>query len=133
MQDIEVDISTTPFPHAIFRNFYNNRELDLIWEELNFYTKPNKLLDAKEYMGVVGLTNARAIILDDVYENHRFISNILTVNRKIFYEETLEVFSILMFKSKETCDCISTISIIIIRILNGNFIYTMLYPTRKYD
>ena len=93
MQDIEVDISTTPFPHAIFRNFYNDRELDLIWEELNFYTKPNKLLDAKEYMGVVGLTNAKAIILDDVYENHRSISNILTVNRKIFNEETLEIFS----------------------------------------
>jgi len=93
MQDIEVNISTTPFPHAIFRNFYNDRELDLIWEELNFYTKPNKLLDAKEYMGVVGSTNAKAIILDDVYENHRSISNILTVNRKIFYEETLEVFS----------------------------------------
>jgi len=93
MQDIEVNISTTPFPHAIFRNFYNDRELDLIWEELNFYTRPNKLLDVKEYMGVVGSTNARAIILDDVYENHRSISNILTVNRKIFYEETLEVFS----------------------------------------
>ena len=93
MQDIEVNISTTPFPHAIFRNFYNDRELDLIWEELNFYTRPNKLLDVKEYMGVVGSTNARAIILDDVYENHRSISNILTVNRKIFYEETLEVVS----------------------------------------
>ena len=78
MQDIEVNISTTPFPHAIFRNFYNDRELDLIWEELNFYTRPNKLLDVKEYMGVVGSTNARAIILDDVYENHRSISNILT-------------------------------------------------------
>ena len=93
MEDIEVNITTNPFPHAIFRNFYNHRELNLIWEELNFYTKPNKLLDVKEYKGVVGSTNARAIILDDVYENHRSISNILTVNRKIFYEETLEVFS----------------------------------------
>ena len=93
MEDIEVNITTNPFPHAIFRNFYNHRELNLIWEELNFYTKPNKLLDVKEYKGVVGSTNARAIILDDVYENHRSVSNILTVNRKIFYEETLEVFS----------------------------------------
>ena len=93
MQDIEVDISTTPFPHAIFRNFYDNHELGLIWEELNFYTRPNKLLDVEEYAGVVGFTNARAIILDDVYDNNRSISNILTVNRKIFNEETLEIFS----------------------------------------
>lgn len=93
MQDIEVNITTTPFPHAIFRNFYDNHELELIWEELNFYTKPNKLLDVEEYAGVVGSTNARAIILDDVYDNNRYISNILTVNRKIFNEETLEIFS----------------------------------------
>ncbi len=93
MQDIEVNITTTPFPHAIFRNFYDNHELGLIWEELNFYTKPNKLLDVEEYAGVVGSTNARAIILDDVYDNNRSISNILTANRKIFNEETLEIFS----------------------------------------
>ena len=93
MQDIEVNITTTPFPHAIFRNFYDNHELGLIWEELNFYTRPNKLLDVEEYAGVVGFTNARAIILDDVYDNNRSISNILTVNRKIFNEETLEIFS----------------------------------------
>ena len=93
MQDIEVNITTTPFPHAIFRNFYDNHELGLIWEELNFYTRPNKLLDVEEYAGDVGFTNARAIILDDVYDNNRSISNILTVNRKIFNEETLEIFS----------------------------------------
>ena len=93
MQDIEVNITTNPFPHAIFRNFYDNHELGLIWEELNFYTRPNKLLDVEEYAGVVGFTNARAIILDDVYDNNRSISNILTVNRKIFNEETLEIFS----------------------------------------
>ena len=93
MQDIEVNITTTPFPHAIFRNYYDNHELGLIWEELNFYTRPNKLLDVEEYAGVVGSTNARAIILDDVYDNNRSISNILTVNRKIFNEETLEIFS----------------------------------------
>ena len=29
-----------PFPHIIVKNFYNKEELELIWEELNFYTKP---------------------------------------------------------------------------------------------
>ena len=38
-----------PFPHLIFNNFYNEEELDLIWEELNFYTKPNKLFEAKDF------------------------------------------------------------------------------------
>ena len=32
-----------PFPHIIVKNFYNEEELELIWEELNFYTKPGKL------------------------------------------------------------------------------------------
>ena len=35
-----------PFPHLIIEDFYNPEELDLIWEELNFYTKPGKLLEA---------------------------------------------------------------------------------------
>ena len=47
----------------IIYDFYNEDELNLIWEELNFYTKPNKLLEAKDYGGVIGGTNAKA--LDD--------------------------------------------------------------------
>ena len=65
-EDIHVDAFDGPFPHLIIKNFYNEEELDLIWEELNFYTKPNKLLEAKDYGGVVDATNAKAIILDDV-------------------------------------------------------------------
>ena len=38
-----------PFPHLIVEDFYNEKELELIWEELNFYTKPGKLLEAKDY------------------------------------------------------------------------------------
>jgi len=81
-----------PFPHLIVEDFYNEKELDLIWEELNYYTKPGKLLDAKDYGGVEGRTNAKALALDSLYLNHepngqvnyRNISNILTVNRKVF-------------------------------------------------
>ena len=80
--------------HLIFHNFYNDEELDLIWEELNFYTKPDKLLDVKEYLGVVDKTNAKAIYLDVVYpKKYRKLSNILTVNRKIFEPQVLEPFS----------------------------------------
>ena len=42
------------FPHLILKNFYDKKDLDLIWEELNFYTKPGKLFEAKDFGGVVG-------------------------------------------------------------------------------
>ena len=36
MENIKAEVFDTPFPHVIFYNFYNQDELDLIWEELNF-------------------------------------------------------------------------------------------------
>ena len=84
-EHIKADTFVDPFPHAIFHNFYNDDELKLIWEELDFYTKPDKLLDAKDYGGVVTHTNSKALWLDKVYQDeYRDISNILRVTRKIF-------------------------------------------------
>ena len=45
MQNITADAYLEPFPHLIFHNFYDDKELALIWEELEFYTKPDKLFD----------------------------------------------------------------------------------------
>ena len=98
---------TEPFPHMIIKNFYNEEELELIWEELKFYTKPGKFFDAKDYGGVVDKTNSKAIVLDQLYRNYahrssqnvegspnyRSISNILTVTRKIFQSGILDAFS----------------------------------------
>ena len=81
-----------PFPHIIINNLYNEEELELIWEELKFFTKPNKLLEAKDYGGVVGYTPARAVILDDVFARYRQMSNILTVSRKLFKSPILSEF-----------------------------------------
>lgn len=81
-----------PFPLMIIENFYNESELEHVWEELNFLTKPGKLMDAKDYGGVIGSTNAKALVLDDIYEN-RQISNILTVNRKLFTSGVIDNFS----------------------------------------
>ena len=82
MQNISADAYIEPFPHLVFRNFYTDEELDLIWEELNFYTKPNKLFDVEDYLGVVGFTKAKAIALDSVFTGKtRVLSNILTVSR----------------------------------------------------
>ena len=66
----------------------------MIWEELKFYTKPNKLFDVEDYMGVVGYTKAKALHLDSVYTGkNRVLSNILEVTRKVFDKEILETFS----------------------------------------
>ena len=93
-----------PFPHLIFNNFYNEEELDLIWEELNFYTKPNKLFEAKDFGGVVDKTNSHAISLDSVYsKKYRPLSNILTVNRKLFDSDILKSFA-----KVADCCCIAT-------------------------
>ena len=84
-----------PFPHLILRDFYNQNELKLIWQELNFYTQPGKLFDAKDFGGVVGRTNSHAIALDELYYNKKLrkISNILQVNRKLFDQDLLSGFA----------------------------------------
>ena len=94
METLKGSAFKEPFPHLIFDNFYNQEELDLIWEELNFYTKPNKLFEAKDFGGLVEKTNSHAIILDSLYlSKFRSISNILTVNRKMFDPDIMESFA----------------------------------------
>ena len=62
-EDIQATLNIDPFPHVIIDNFYNEEELKLIWQELDFYTHPNKLVPAKDYGGIVGSTNALALQL----------------------------------------------------------------------
>ena len=94
MENLHADAFVEPFPHLIIKNFYNEDELKLIWEELDFYTKPDKLMGTREYGGVVNYTNAKAILLDDIYpKKYRSISNILTISRKLFEVEIMKAFS----------------------------------------
>ena len=94
MQNITADAYLEPFPHLIFHNFYDDEELRLIWDELNFYTEPDKLFDVEDYQGVVGYTKAKAIHLDSVYTGkNRKLSNILKVSRKVFDKQVLEPFA----------------------------------------
>ena len=99
-EQLEAEVFCDPFPLMVINNFYNEKELKVIWKELDFYTEPNKLLDAEEYGGVVGFTNAKALLLDEIYKkskdgksNLRNISNILTVNRKLFHSGVLEEYA----------------------------------------
>ena len=100
METLNGNAYSDPFPHLILENFYNEEELELVWEELKFYTKPGKLLEPKDFGGVVDKTNSHAIALDAVYindrknkVNYRKLSNILTVNRKLFNSNILKQFS----------------------------------------
>ena len=99
-----------PFPHLIINNFYTPEELELLWEEFKFYTKPGKLLDAKGFGGVVDKTNSHALALDAIYKdfskhnrpNYRLLSNILTVTKKLYTSKTIERFSEI-----DDCCCIA--------------------------
>tara|TARA_B100000424_G_C22903102_1_gene480322 strand:- start:41 stop:661 length:621 start_codon:yes stop_codon:yes gene_type:complete len=94
MQNLDIKTYENPFPHFIINDFYDDVELKLIWEELDFYTKDGKLFEAKDFGGVVDKTNSKAIWLDKVYrDKYRNLSNILTVNRKIFDHRILDAFS----------------------------------------
>ena len=73
METLEAKAFVDPFPHLIIEGFYNPEELELIWEELTFYTKPDKLLTAKDFGGVVGKTNSRALFLDKLYIGFEFV------------------------------------------------------------
>jgi len=85
-----------PFPHLIVENMYNEEELKLIWEELTFLTKPNKLLDPTGYGGASingrALSTAKALILELAY-SRKELSNILTLSRKLFDGGYLSIFS----------------------------------------
>ena len=94
METLQITLYANPFPLMVVDNFYNEEELSLIWEELNFYTKSGKLLDAEGYGGIVDYTNAKALLLDEIYtKRYRNVSNILTMNRKLFKCGVLDKFS----------------------------------------
>lgn len=78
----------TDSPIAVIDDFYDEKELSLIWLELNFLTNANKLQSPKETYGAVDKANNQlksnhGIFLEDIYQDRKF-SDILTLNRKIF-------------------------------------------------
>jgi len=85
-----------PFPHLIVENMYNNEELELIWEELNFLSKPYKFMvndpgTAKDSQGNFK-SQSKSLVLDDIY-CQKNASSILVVSRKLFEGGYLNIFS----------------------------------------
>ena len=84
-----IDIFNEQFPYMVVDDYYNEEELRLIWEELDFLSYPHKLKRAtKESGGATGNTGELLKknfhrYIDEIY-CEREMSNILTVNRKLF-------------------------------------------------
>jgi len=79
-------------PVAVIDGFYTEDELELIWHELLFINSPEKLKNP-EQTGTARDPDSgeekkknKGIFLDNIYSD-RNISDILTLNRKIFSEE----------------------------------------------
>ena len=83
------------FPYILIDDFYNEEELDLIWEELDFLSYDFKLKSPEETgaafvppdkSGIderILLKKNRGIFLEDVFK-YKECSNILKVNKKLF-------------------------------------------------
>ena len=74
------------FPYFIVDDVFDSKEMDLIWEELDFYS--DKMQDPEETGSARDnddklIKSSKGLFIDNLY-NVREISNILTVNRKIF-------------------------------------------------
>ena len=87
-----IDIFNEKFPYMVVDDYYNEEELRLIWEELDFLSYPHKLKRAtKERGGATGNTGQLLKknfhrYIDRIY-SERELSNILTVNRKLFDDD----------------------------------------------
>ena len=83
---MNIQLLNDPFPHVLIKNFYEEKELELIKEELKFLTKPNKLLLPGIHQGaggLGGLRESRALHLEEAYTIPE-LSNILQVTKKTF-------------------------------------------------
>ena len=91
-----------PVPYLIIENTFNENDLELIWEELEFLNQPGKLLSPKETESAEDsngkiLKNNKAVFLNELFSYNNNFSNILRVNGSILYEETKDLFSELNF------------------------------------
>lgn len=78
----------TDSPIVVIDDFYDEKELSLIWLELDFLTNATKLQPPTETYGAVDKQNNQlksnhGVFLEDIYRDRKY-SNILTLNRKMF-------------------------------------------------
>ena len=89
LETLKVDHLYGFCPYIVIDNFYNEQELGLIWQELDFLCSDCKLQSPDKNSSAIDLhtgevlKNNKFAFLEDVYSNRKF-SNILQVNRKLF-------------------------------------------------
>lgn len=86
----KVYLKNDPFPHAIIEDFYNEEELKLIWQEIDFLTSENKFVSSKEIGANYDGVSSNGVILNDVYTNKKY-SDIMTISDKFFNPNFIEV------------------------------------------
>ena len=89
---MKIEVLKDPFPHVIIRDLYDEDELEAIWDELKFFTRPGKLLPPEHYGAALGKTDASAIVLDRVFNDFSY-SNILNLESRIFETNALQKLS----------------------------------------
>jgi hypothetical protein len=90
---MDVCLEKKAFPYLKIRNYYTEKELELIWQELDFLTNKEKLQTPdKTGQQKVGMKHNHGVFLDDVYCNRNY-SNILKVNRKTFSADVYKLYS----------------------------------------
>ena len=80
-----------PFPYILIDDFYNQSELDGIWEELDYLCHPKRMGRSSIERGAAtmdgqSLKNAWDMFLDCFFTSRDF-SNILEINRKLIDQE----------------------------------------------
>lgn len=89
-----------PFPYLIVEDMYSDEELLLIWQELDFLSYRNKLRPPEKCGSAMKdgeyLKNNSGIYLDNIYLD-RSISNILSINPKLYSENIMKAFSDICF------------------------------------
>jgi len=85
---MDIKCGDVGFPYIEIENFYTSEELNLIWEEIEFLYYDHKIersYGSGEDDDGIPLKTSRCIYLDQFYQDRRSLSNILTVNRKLYH------------------------------------------------
>lgn len=78
---MNMQLLDNPFPHVLIENFYNQKELELIQEEIKFLSYQTKLYKPGVHHSNSQLTESRALHLEKAY-NIPELSNILQITKK---------------------------------------------------
>lgn len=79
---MKIKLLDDPFPHILCEDFYDEKELTLIWEEIKFLSYPSKLYKPGTHHDPSRtLTESRALYLEKAY-SIKELSNILQITKK---------------------------------------------------